>query len=54
MKIVILIFAFIIGIALFIKKSATDMQEISVRQELNEYKYQPNLLPVVEIVAPRV
>lgn len=52
MKIVILIFVFIIGVGASVKKSADDIKEISVRQELNQLKNLPNLLPEVEIVAP--
>ncbi|WP_158607173.1 hypothetical protein [Pontibacter oryzae] len=54
MKIVILIFLFAIGVGASVKKSAEDIKEISVRQELNQLKSLPNLLPEVEIVAPRI
>ncbi|WP_276498561.1 hypothetical protein [Pontibacter litorisediminis] len=53
MKIVILIFAFLLAIGATIKKSASETKEISERLELNQYKSYPNLLPVVEVVANR-
>ncbi len=54
MKIVILIFVFLLGVGASIKKSAKDMKQLSARQELSMYKHQPNLLPEVEITAPSV
>lgn len=53
MKIVILLFAIVIGFGATVKKSASDMKEISTRQVLSEYKHQGSMLPVVEVVAPR-
>ncbi|GHA65698.1 hypothetical protein [Pontibacter akesuensis] len=54
MKIVLLILAIILGMGLTIKQSAKEVQEIAARQELSKYKGQPNLLPMVEVVAPRI
>ncbi|CAM3382884.1 hypothetical protein POKO110462_00140 [Pontibacter korlensis] len=53
MKIVILILAIFLAVGATIKKSASDIKEVSARLELNEYKSHPNLLPVVEVVAPK-
>ncbi|WP_181163646.1 hypothetical protein [Pontibacter mangrovi] len=53
MKIVLLIFVILLALGATIKKSAADMEQVSARLELNQYKNQPNLLPVVEVVAPR-
>lgn len=53
MKIVILIFAFMTGMGATVQKSAKDMEQLRKRQELNEYKHYPNMLPEVEIVADR-
>ncbi|WP_266203480.1 hypothetical protein [Pontibacter kalidii] len=53
MKIVILIFVILLAVGATIKKSASETKEISERLELNKYKSQPNLLPVVEVVANR-
>lgn len=54
MKIVLLILAIIIGMGFTIKQSAKEVEQITARQELSKFKGQPNLLPMVEIVAPRV
>jgi len=51
MKIVILIFVFLLAIGATIKQSASETKEISERLELNKFKSHPNLLPVVEVVA---
>lgn len=48
-----LLFAIALAFGVALKKAATDKQEISARQELNEYRQQGNLLPVVEVIAPR-
>ena len=53
MKIIVLLFAIALALGATIKKSAADLQEISTRQELNLYRHQGNMLPVVEVVAPR-
>ncbi|MCX2740700.1 hypothetical protein [Pontibacter anaerobius] len=53
MKIVILIFVILLAVGATIKNSANETKKISERLELNKYKSQPNLLPVVEIVATR-
>ena len=53
MKIIVLLFAIALGLGATFKKSVADLQEISIRQELNQYKHQGNMLPVVEVVAPR-
>lgn len=51
MKIIVLIFAFILGFGAICKKSVDDRKEISFQNELNQYKSYPNLLPVIEVVA---
>ncbi|MDX5422631.1 MAG: hypothetical protein LPK07_01525 [Hymenobacteraceae bacterium] len=53
MKIIILLFALVFGFGATVKRTASDMKEMSSRMELNEYKHHPNLLPEVEIVAGR-
>ncbi|WP_181885226.1 hypothetical protein [Pontibacter diazotrophicus] len=53
MKIIILLFAIVLAFGATVKKSASDIKEISTRQVLNEYKHHGNLLPVVEITAER-
>lgn len=53
MKIIILLFAIALALGVTLKKSASDIKEISIRKELNTYKQHGNLLPVVEVVAPR-
>jgi hypothetical protein len=53
MKILILLIALVLGFGATIKRSASDLKEISQRTEINSYKSYPNLLPEVEIVAPR-
>lgn len=54
MKIIILLFAFVLGFGASVKKQASDIKELKTRAELNEYKTYPNLLPVVEVVANRL
>ena len=55
MKIVILLFALIFGFGANFKNTAKDLKEISERHELNAaYKKYPNMLPVVDVVAPRI
>ena len=53
MKIIILLFAFVLGFGVSVKKQADDIKDLKTRAEVNEYKTYPNLLPVVEIVADR-
>lgn len=53
MKIVLLLVAFLFSVGFSIKQVASDKKQLSARQELNAYKSQPNLLPVVEVVANR-
>ena len=53
MKIIILLFALALALGVALKKSASDMKEISIRKELNSYRHHSNLLPAVEVVAPR-
>lgn len=53
MKIIILLFAFMIGVGASIKKQADDIEDLKARAELNEFKTYPNLLPEVEIIAER-
>jgi hypothetical protein len=55
MKIIILLFALIFGFGATCKKTANDLKEISVQHELNAaYKQYPNMLPVVNVIAPRI
>ncbi|WP_299817930.1 hypothetical protein [uncultured Pontibacter sp.] len=54
MKIIILLFVFVIGFGASVKKQANDIKELNKRAELNEFRAHPNLLPVVEIVADRI
>ncbi|WP_242926146.1 hypothetical protein [Pontibacter vulgaris] len=54
MKLIILLFALVLGFGATIKRSASDLKEISQRTEINAYKNYPNLLPEVEIVAHRM
>lgn len=58
MKILILLFAFTFSVGASIKKSADDLREISVRNELKQnqnelkrFQHYPNLLPEVEVIA---
>ncbi|MDX5422365.1 MAG: hypothetical protein LPK14_08940 [Hymenobacteraceae bacterium] len=53
MKIIILLFAFVFGFGATVKRTASEMEEMNKRMELNEYKHHPNMLPEVEIVAER-
>ncbi len=53
MKLIILLLALVIGFGATLKRSASDLKEISQRNELNSFKSYPNLLPEVEVVAPR-
>lgn len=53
MKILILIFAFIMSLGIGVKQQVDDIKELKTRAEMNEFKSYPNLLPVVEIVAER-
>ncbi len=50
MKIVALIIVLLLGLGVTVKKSCDDKKEISFQNELNQYKSQPNMLPVVEVV----
>lgn len=55
MKIVILLFALLFGFGATCKKTASDLKEISIQHELNAaYQQYPNMLPVVEVVAPQL
>lgn len=51
MKIIILLFAIMLGFGATVKKSVDELNEISARQELSQYKHHPNMLPEVEVVA---
>ena len=53
MKIIILLFAIALGFGATVKKSASDMKEISTRQVLKEYKHNGVMLLVVEVIAER-
>ncbi|MFD2246875.1 hypothetical protein [Pontibacter ruber] len=55
MKIVILLLAFTMGMGATIKKTSKDIQEAAARaQETYELREYPNVLPVVEVVAPQI
>ncbi|WP_157578428.1 hypothetical protein [Pontibacter roseus] len=54
MKILILLFGMTAAFGAAGKKTASDLKEIAIRNELREYKTYPNLLPEVVITAPRV
>ncbi|MBF9252961.1 hypothetical protein I2I11_06635 [Pontibacter sp. 172403-2] len=53
MKLIILLFAIVLGFGATVKKSASDLKAINLKKELSEFKYYPNLLPEVSIIAPR-
>jgi len=53
MKLIILLLAIVLAFGATVKKSATDMKAINFKKELSEFKYYPNLLPEVRIIAPR-
>lgn len=52
MKMIILLFVFILSVGATCKRGGDEIKEIQLRQELNELKAYPNVLPVVEVVAP--
>ena len=55
MKIIILLIALILGFGATCKKTADDLKEISIQHELNAANHEyPNMLPLVEVVAPRI
>jgi len=53
MKIIALLLALLLGVGYSMKQTANEHKEISFQSELNQYKSQPNLLPVVTIVAQK-
>ncbi|WP_018476208.1 hypothetical protein [Pontibacter roseus] len=57
MKILVLLFAIVLGFGATCKKTADDVSVTAIKykhqQELKEFSQQPNLLPEVVIVAPR-
>lgn len=57
MKLIILIFAIVLGLGTTFKKTADDLSATAAKykqqQELKEYRSYPNLLPEVVISAPR-
>jgi len=53
MKLIILLFAMLLGFGASMKKTTDDIKAISATHELNQYRTYPNLLPEVEIVATR-
>lgn len=54
MKIIVLLLAILITVGLVFKKAADDQKELTIRHEVEQLKKQyPNVLPVVEVVAPR-
>ncbi|WP_461489084.1 hypothetical protein [Pontibacter sp. HJ8] len=58
MKIIILLFALVIGFGATCKKTADDVNTTASKykkqQELREFRTYPNLLPEVMVLAPRV
>jgi hypothetical protein len=54
MKLIILLFALVLGFGATCKKTVDDVKDIAALNELNAYKNYPNLLPVVEVVAPKI
>ncbi|WP_242921963.1 hypothetical protein [Pontibacter liquoris] len=52
MKLIILLIVIILGFGATVKRSASDLKEISMKHELSKYSNYPNLLPEVKIVAP--
>ena len=53
MKIIVLLFAIVLAFGATLVKSASDKEGISTRKVLNEYKHNGNMLPIVEVTAPR-
>jgi hypothetical protein len=54
MKIIILLFAILLTVGLVFKKATDDQKELTIKHEIEQLKGQyPNVLPVVEVVAPR-
>lgn len=53
MKIIALLIVMLLGFGAICKQSLSEQKEIAFQHELNQYKSYPNLLPVVEVVAPR-
>ncbi|RAU84370.1 hypothetical protein [Pontibacter arcticus] len=54
MKLIILLLSLVTGFGATVKKSSDDMKALKAKIELNQYSQYPNLLPVVEVVAPRI
>ena len=55
MKIIVLLLAITMGAGATIKKTSQDMQKAAARaQEAYELREYPNVLPVVEVVAPQI
>jgi hypothetical protein len=55
MKLIILLLAFSMSVGVTIKKTAHDVQEAAARaKEARELREYPNVLPTVEVVAPRI
>ena len=53
MKLIVLLLAIILCIGAACKDTADKVKQISERFELDAYRNHPNMLPVVEITAPR-
>ena len=53
MKIIALLIFMLLGFGAVCKKTLTENKEIAFQHELSQYKSYPNLLPVVEVVAPK-
>ena len=53
MKIVVLLLALFFAFGLIVKQSAAEVKEITIQHEIEQLESYPNLLPVVEVVAPR-
>ncbi|MCC9167321.1 hypothetical protein [Pontibacter harenae] len=51
MKIIVLLFAMVLGFFAICKDTARELQELGLRNEVKELRVYPNLLPVVEVVA---
>jgi hypothetical protein len=53
MKIIVLLLALVLAFGLIVKQSAAEVKELTIRHEIEQLEIYPNLLPVVEVVAPR-
>lgn len=53
MKIIVLLLALFFAFGLVVKESADEIKQVSIQQEIEQLESYPNLLPLVEVVAPR-